>query len=70
MRGLIPFVHGLQQRIALVYNQYWPFRHESQIGLRHYHRHFDYAFFFGVESGHFHVEPYQPLVIHRHIILP
>lgn len=70
MCGRIPLVHGVEQFVALVYNQNRPLCDDSQIGFRYNNCSFDNALFFWIQPGHFKVNPNQTLIIYRHIIHP
>ncbi|MNT68810.1 hypothetical protein D3C72_2070720 [compost metagenome] len=68
MGGFIPVVHGVEQDVGLVHDDDRAFGNHRQVGLRHHDGDFDDAFFFGVQPGHFHVEPDQAVFVRSHII--
>ena len=57
VRRFVPAIHRVKQVIGLMHHQHGAFRYDRQVGLGDDHCYFDDAFFFGVEAGHFHIQP-------------
>jgi len=62
VRALVPFVHAVQQRIALVQHQHWTLGTAFQLGSGDDDGDLDDAVDLGVQAGHLAVKPDQVLV--------
>lgn len=70
MRELVPFVHRGKLSIGLMDNPHRRFGNGLQIVVGDDHRQFDNALAFGIESGHFHIQPDKAICVLCHIICP
>ena len=64
--GGVPFVHAVEQFVALVDDINFGLRQDVQIGVGDNHGDFDNAFAFGVKPGHFHIEPAEVVCVLGH----
>jgi hypothetical protein len=59
---LVPGIHGVERRVALVDGEDRAFDPLSEVGVGHHHRDLDDAVGVGVQAGHFQVDPDQVLI--------
>ncbi len=55
----IPAVHAGKHRLCLVQHQHGPFGNEFELGVGDHDRDLEHAVGIRIQSGHFHVDPYE-----------
>ncbi len=65
-----PFIHGIQQLVALVDRDNRPFGNQFQLLIGNDGGHFDDALLLRVQPRHFQVNPDQPLIVLCHSTSP
>ncbi len=63
MGRLVPIVHAVQHCILLVHHQGRRFGDGVQLGIRHHQRDFDDSVGVREQTGHFHVNPDEIIIV-------
>src|SRR5690606_1473106 len=65
MGGLIPFVHGVEQRGGSMHDQHRALGDKREVGFGNDGRQFNDALSFRIEPGHFSIDPHEALFYHH-----